>query len=242
LWKTDEEIDEYITVSNQIKKFARYLDVDDGSTDTSSPLSAWLSKRARLIGTAKNKLIALRDLMTGRLDTDHTLFYCGDGTVEEPGSNETMRHIEAVCRLLGSELNYRVDTYTAETTIDEREDLRERVDSGELQGLVAIRCLDEGVDIPSIKTAVILASSSNPRQFIQRRGRVLRPYPGKTQAEIFDMIVIPPQDEAIDINLERNILKPELRRYLEFANLALNSGQVKGLISGLQAKYGLHIL
>lgn len=74
-------------------------------------------------------------------------------------------------RLLGSELGFQVNTYTAETPLEDREALRTQFEQGQLQALVAIRCLDEGVDIPAIRTAVIMASSSNPRQFVQRRGR-----------------------------------------------------------------------
>ena len=117
--------------------------------------------------------------MQQRLHTTHTLFYCGDGKVEEAVSSETMRQVDAVTALLGKELGYRVNTYTANTALVEREMLRQQFESGELQGLVAIRCLDEGVDIPATRTAVILASSHNPRQFIQRRGRVLRPEIGR---------------------------------------------------------------
>lgn len=238
----DEEIDEYISLSNQIKKLGFLLTSKEIDNPSNNALSILLSKRARLIGTAKNKLKELRKLMINRLDTSHTLFYCGDGTVEEEQSQEVLRHFQAVCKLLGSELNYRVHSYTAETTLEEREQLRVRLDSGELQGLVAIRCLDEGVDIPSIKTAVILASSSNPRQFVQRRGRVLRPYPHKKYAEIFDMIVLPPQDSEMDFEIERMLLANEFKRYLEFANLARNRGEAKGLIADYQQKYGLHTI
>jgi DNA phosphorothioation system restriction enzyme len=237
----DEEIDEYIDLSNQIKKLGFILTLKDIDNSSNNALSILLSKRARLIGTAKNKLTELRKLMIKRLDSNHTLFYCGDGTVEEE-SSEVIRHFETVCKLLGSELNYRVHSYTAETTLEEREQLRVRLDSGNLQGLVAIRCLDEGVDIPSIKTAVILASSSNPRQFIQRRGRVLRPYPNKKNAEIFDMIVVPPKESGMDFEIERMLLTNEFKRYLEFADLAENAGAVRGLIADYQQKYGLHTI
>lgn len=238
----DDEIDEYINLSNQIKKLGFVLTLKDIDNPSINALSILLSKRARLIGTAKNKLIELKKLMINRLDTTHTLFYCGDGSVEEEESLEVMRHFEAVCKLLGSNLNYRVHSYTAETTLEEREELRLRLDSGNLQGLVAIRCLDEGVDIPSIKTAVILASSSNPRQFIQRRGRVLRPYLNKKYAEIFDMIVVPPKESGMDIEIERMLLTNEFKRYLEFADLAENHGEVRGLIVDYQQKYGLHTI
>ncbi|MGL5077817.1 MAG: DEAD/DEAH box helicase family protein, partial [Waterburya sp.] len=142
-------------------------------------LTSLLTKRSRLIATAANKLTCLKEIMISRLDTSHTLFYCGDGYLDN-----NVRQIDAVTRLLGQELGYRVNTYTTETSLEERERLRRQFESGELQGLVAIRCLDEGIDMPAIKTAIILASSNNPRQFIQRRGRILRPHPDKQQATL----------------------------------------------------------
>jgi superfamily II DNA or RNA helicase len=129
-----------------------------GDGDDNEALGPLLAQRARLVGAAENKLAALEALMTKRLNTDHTLFYCGDGSVEDEVTQESQRQLEAVTKLLGSELGSRVNTYTAETPLDEREELRQQFETGELQGLVAIRCLDEGVDIPAIQSAVILAS------------------------------------------------------------------------------------
>ena len=99
--------------------------------------------------------------------------------------------------------------------------------------------MDEGDDIPAIKTAVILASSSNPRQFIQRRGRVLRPHPGKERATIFDMIVLPPDLDRSTLEVERNLLRKELRRFVEFADLADNAGEARMKLLDLQKRYGL---
>ncbi|MGK7927882.1 MAG: DNA phosphorothioation system restriction enzyme [Spirulina sp.] len=200
-------------------------------------LTSLLMKRARLIGSAANKLHLLRGLMKTRLETTHTLFYCGDGTVEDAAY--PTRQLEAVTRILGTELGYRVNIYTAETPLAEREKLREQFERGELQGLVSIRCLDEGVDIPAIQNAVILASTSNPRQFIQRRGRILRPHPGKATATLFDAIVIPPDLDRETWEVERNLLRKELIRFVEFANLADNSEEAKATLSILQEKYQL---
>lgn len=209
---------------------------DGADNDT---LTSLLMQRSRLIGAAANKLEALRQLMAKRLETYHTLFYCGDGSVEESLSEESTRQLAAVVRMLGIELGYRVNTYTAETPLAEREDLRRQFETGELQGLVAIRCLDEGVDIPAIQTAVILASSGNPRQFIQRRGRILRPYPGKQRATLFDMIVMPPELDRETWEVERNLLRKELKRFVEFADLADNAGQARAKLLALQKQYGL---
>ena len=95
------------------------------------------------------------------------------------------------------------------------------------------------MDIPAIKTAVILSSSGNPRQFIQRRGRVLRPHPGKERATIFDMIVLPPDLDRETIEVERNLLKKELRRFVEFADLADNAGEARMKLLALQKRYCL---
>ncbi|GAC1492320.1 MAG: hypothetical protein NVS2B14_04980 [Chamaesiphon sp.] len=204
-----------------------------GIEDEQKDLTPLLMQRARLIGAATNKLKALRQLMNSRLQSSHTLFYCGDGSVE------STRQLKAVTKILGTELGYRVSTYTAQTPMEERENLRRQFETGELQGLVAIRCLDEGVDIPAIKNAVILASSSNPRQFIQRRGRILRPFPGKHRATLFDMIVLPPELDRETLDVERNLLRKELRRFVEFADLADNAGEARVKLLDLQKRYGL---
>ena len=204
---------------------------------TNATLTSLLMQRSRLIGAAANKLEALRQLMANRLQTYHTLFYCGDGYVET--ATAYRRQLEAVTRLLGKELGYRVNTYTAETSLEQRAERQRQFERGELQGLVAIRCLDEGVDIPSIQTAVILASTGNPRQFVQRRGRILRPHPGKERATLFDAIVMPPELDRETWEVERNLLRKELKRFIEFADLADNAESARAKLLGLQEKYGL---
>ena len=201
-------------------------------------LKPLLIQRARLIGAAENKLKALRELMINRRDTTHTLFYCSDAA-PDTGRYSNLHQLKEATKILGVEIGYRISTYTADTPLLERETLRHQFESGELQGLVAIRCLDEGVDIPAIKTAVILSSSGNPRQFIQRRGRVLRPHPGKERATIFDMIVLPPELDRKTLEVERNLLKKELRRFVEFADLADNAGEARMKLFNLQKRYGL---
>ena len=80
----------------------------------------------------------------------------------------------------------RITKFTSEESAEERERIKADFAEGKhLQALVAIRCLDEGVNIPSIRTAFILASSTNPKEYIQRRGRVLRKYPGKSPCDNF---------------------------------------------------------
>jgi DNA phosphorothioation system restriction enzyme len=233
---TDRETEEYLKLSRAIARKLLFQSKDRATSHDDLDrleLAPLLMQRARLIGAAANKLTALRDLMRDRLDTSHTLFYCGDG------SSDSTQQLAAVTHLLGNKLGYRVNTYTADTSLLDREHLRHQFESGALQGLVAIRCLDEGIDIPAIRHAVILASSTNPRQFIQRRGRILRPDLGKERATLYDMVVLPPQLDRDTLEIERNLLKKELRRLVEFADLADNAATARTQLLTLQKRYGL---
>ncbi|WP_414527306.1 DNA phosphorothioation system restriction enzyme [Nodularia chucula] len=238
---TEAESLAYLKLTKKIGRALLYRERENsqrGNLEDNEDLKPLLMQRARLIGTAENKLTALRELMETRRESTHTLFYCSDGS-QETGQRSSLRQLKAVAKILGVDLGYRVSTYTAHTSLKERETLRCQFESGELQGLVAIRCLDEGVDIPAIQTAVILSSSGNPRQFTQRRGRVLRPHINKERATIFDMIVLPPDLDRETIEIERNLLKKELRRFVEFADLADNAGEARMKLLNLQKRYGL---
>ena len=232
---THDESERFLALS---KRLATAMQSKPSQQDADYP-SMLLYERARLVASAHNKLGILRKLMQSRLDTTHTLFYCGDGSVETESTSDIQRQVDMVARILGSELHFRIAKYTAEVPLTDRDELKIKIDNGDLQGLVAIRCLDEGIDIPSIRTAFILASSSNPRQFIQRRGRVLRPFPGKTEAEIFDMIVLPPKESLASYESERTLIKKELNRCLQFGDAAINAGVVRGIIADVEAKFRL---
>ncbi|BAT54804.1 putative DNA repair protein rad25 [Nostoc sp. NIES-3756] len=238
---TEAESIAYLKLTKRIGRSLLYKEKNNGESpnfEDNEDLKPLLMQRARLIGAAQNKLKALRQLMATRRETTHTLFYCSDGSLEI-GQRSSLHQLKAVAKILGGELGYKISTYTAQTSLQEREILRRQFENGELQGLVAIRCLDEGVDIPAIQTAVILSSSGNPRQFIQRRGRVLRPHPNKKRAAIYDMIVLPPDLDRETIEVERNLLRKELRRFVEFADLADNAGEARIKLLDLQKRYGL---
>lgn len=127
------------------------------------------------------------------------------------------------------------------TATSERDERRRRFASGELQALVAIRCLDEGIDIPEAQRGFILASTTNPRQFVQRRGRLLRRFPGKQRADLYDFIVVPPQvssDKKI-WETERRLVGRELLRVVELADAAENGPEALGRLLELRRRYHL---
>lgn len=225
---TDEESEEYIALSRAIGKKIGSVsgDIGDADLQDNEQLRQLLFKRARLIGTAENKLARLRSLFQRSSDIHHTLVYCSDGKIGTE-SDATKRQLDAVTEMLGKELGYKVHRFTYEEDQKTRERLLHDFEEGELDALVAIRCLDEGVDVPATETAFILASSSNPRQFVQRRGRILRPHPQKDHATIHDFIVAPPSDVRLGdsesiFNLERRLVQKELERASTFAESAKN--------------------
>jgi superfamily II DNA or RNA helicase len=105
-----------------------------------------------------------------------------------------------------------------------------------------MKCLDEGVDVPSARQAIIMASTGNPKQFIQRRGRVLRkdPASGKTRAVIWDFVVVPklhPDTAGSYFKLERAVLQRQLRRVQEFAADSVNPADTTLVITDIKIAY-----
>lgn len=182
-----------------------------------------LLERARLIGHAQSKLPALKQAVKKYSGARHSLVYAAEDT--HP-IYET-RQIDEIVSLLGDQLEMRVNKYTSETSRDERKIYQEMLRDGRLQALIAMRCLDEGIDIPEARRGFMLASTQNPRQFIQRRGRILRrdDKGGKTHAELYDFLVVPEETPPKDhptFSLERRLVGRELTRSLELASASDN--------------------
>jgi ERCC4-related helicase len=207
-------------------------------------LPIFLIKRARLIGAARNKLVEL-DKLISSMETKpkRALFYCGDGRALEDAQDrdEAARQIESVCALLGRTHDMRIASFTYEEDKNQREQILRMMRRDELDGIVAIRCLDEGIDLPALECGFILASSSNPRQFVQRRGRLLRKADNKEKAVIYDFVVAPPETDPDDenFNTERKMFKSELRRIDEFCATALNRHTASAVVLGLRTRYNL---
>jgi len=105
-----------------------------------------------------------------------------------------------------------------------------------------MKCLDEGVDIPKTRAAIFCSSSGNSRQFIQRRGRILRKATGKNYAYIYDLVVVPPRYRGVDdIKSDQTILKSELQRVIEFSDMAINKYESLQKLEEICNNYGLDI-
>lgn len=171
---SETELEEYLDLTAKIRKNVH--PDKRGKVVLSEYAKMLLIKRARLVSGAVEKIDVLRGLMQDYKDDNHMLVYCGATTMHDVDYKEgkahadDIRQIDLVADLLGNELGMRVSKFTSEEDAAERERIKADFDEGEhLQAVVAIRCLDEGVNIPSIKTAFILASSTNPKEYVQRR-------------------------------------------------------------------------
>lgn len=233
----EDESEKYYEIT---RKLVKMLPADGNlKDDGNESLQALLIERARILSRARNKLVKLRELMSKEADSKYNIVYCGDSSVDGE------KQIDSVVKILGEELDMKVHTFTSREDTEQRKRLLERFESGELQVLVAIKCLDEGVDVPATQKVYILSSSTNPREFIQRRGRVLRNHPTKKYSYIHDFIVIPRPLDEVDLiepglfNIERNMIKRELARFSEFADLAINGPQAHEVLNELKHAYNL---
>jgi superfamily II DNA or RNA helicase len=235
----DAENELYVGLTAQIaQRLAAGESMDD---DPSSPIGYLLRRRAAVLGHANGKLADLRADLEARREAWFQLVYCAEGSQPaEPGEPSGPTQISQVMDLIGNDLHLAAHSYVAETPRAERQVLLRRFGTGDdLRVLVAMRCLDEGVDIPDARVADLLASSSNPRQFIQRRGRILRRAPGKDKAEIIDYLAVPQAGTPLNFDVERSLLTRELERANEFGKLAENYEATLALLRPLKEKYQL---
>jgi superfamily II DNA or RNA helicase len=239
-----DELSDYLSITGQL---AKAIHKKNGKVVLTERAKQLLIKRSRVVAGAKGKLPELQRQIAPHIDDKHILVYCGATTVrDEDDADFSKRQIDLVADLLGNTLNMRVGRFTSQESAQERAQIREAFAEGNaLQVLVAIKCLDEGVNIPSIKTAFILASSTNPKEYIQRRGRVLRKFPGKEFAVIYDFITLPfpvntiaTQNSTI-IDSTKGLIKRELIRMMDFADIAENPSSTFDLVYDL--KHGFNI-
>ena len=188
-----------------------------------------LRSRLRVIAMAESKLAKLDSFLQEHDHLGHFVVYCGDGKMYEDNSEK--RHIQIVQELL-REHGYSCAQFTAQETMNERMKLISAFDAGIFSALAAIRCLDEGINIPSIESAMILASNDDYREFVQRRGRILRKHSNKDHADIYDLVVLPSPNTP-------GIAAIELRRYAEYAKLASNWPQLEPELNRLMRTYGI---
>ena len=216
-----EEMDVYNNLTRKIAE--KYANKDRHQTDEEDNNNPEI-KRANLIANAENKLDILQEILNSITNMKQTLIYCTSNPSPaipfgSPTQLDKVENVLVKNNIVSTSITFRNPT-------KDRSMILQKLAVGHYDCITAVRCLDEGVDIPSVETAIIMASSGNPKQYIQRRGRVLRQSKktGKEKAIIYDILVKPPlPDEDSDISKrERKLVAKELLRHKEFASIALN--------------------
>ena len=248
VYLTEDELQEYEQKSYEMSKCL--IKGKDGKYKLNRHGEILAMERARIVAGASNKLDALREKIQPYKRDNNILVYCGATNVIDEKSDYSstdeadIRQIEAVTRILGNECHMEVAKFTSQENMETRTIIKEQFQRGDrLQAIVAIKCLDEGVNIPGIRTAFILASTTNPKEYIQRRGRVLRKADNKPFAEIYDFVTLPRELDSVsaltaeqaqrDLSLVRN----ELARIREFGRLSMNSMEANSLIWDIKEAY-----
>lgn len=234
----DSEMNEYLRISLQLAKF--YNSDSDSFPMSDDILKRLLLKRKRIVHKAKNKEEIFREIVMNRYsekgNLKYTLVYVPEGAKPDDNTSDMFDMSETVVN--DDYTDSLIDTYTqivqevSKTTtvkkftsdVKGRSEILNKYAKGEIEVLTSMKCLDEGVDVPRSEMAIFCASTGNPRQFIQRRGRILRKHPDKHMAIIHDLVVAPEISRGQEnYNMERSLLKGELKRVRDFAVLSENA-------------------
>lgn len=238
---TDSEMDEYENISVQLRKF---IDSDTGKYKPEA--EKLLLKRKRIIHKAENKKVAISNLLEDlkqKRKLDYTFVFVPEGY--EPNyserdsydiDQEDVHIIDEYAQMFKNQ-GYSYHKYIS--GLDDALNILKSFANGDIQILLSMKCLDEGVDIPRAEHAIFCSSTGNPRQFVQRRGRVLRKSKGKDKAKIWDLIVTPPNVMNDSSGIERSIFLNEVKRIVNFAALADNQidilyGELKNYCEALR--------
>ena len=231
----DQEMDKYIELSTKISKLTHMTD----DTDVMEQLERLLMKRADIMKNASAKMPAFEALIRRMGHVDKTLVFTSpqqiDDVVRMLAANRVCAH-----PFTQKQGTRKLRKYGGES---EREHLIREFKAGGYQALVAITCLDEGIDIPAAERAILLSSSTNPREYVQRIGRVIRYHKSKDVALIVDFVVEPDWsriDDPITLEFERHAFEKELNRVRGMAENSDNGISVTLDISRkLEMLYGV---
>jgi len=254
---TDEEMANYVELSEKISKYFNY---NSGEFDKKDDiLMGLLLARKRIIHKAANKLDAFKKIIEERYEKNgnlkYSLIYVPEGNkpdyfpeadlfdkADQVADDAVSDHLIDIY----TEAVMRVDKYiTVRKFVSgqkDRDEILSEFAKGKLQVLTSMKCLDEGVDVPRSELAIFCASTGNPRQFIQRRGRVLRKHPDKYMAEIHDLVVAPEvSSTSASYKMEQSLLKGELLRVKNFSMLSENPSYSQMELKAVMEHYGLNM-
>lgn len=230
----DKEIDDYIEITQKISRSSHFKSHDEQSA---SLLDNYLYKRANIIKSAENKITALTSIIDEMDEVKDLIIFTSYELIDDVVRLLNRKGI-ITRKFTQNEKTIKSAKYGGKS---EREYIIEQFKKGLYQVLVAMKCLDEGIDIPTASTAILMSSSTNPREYVQRIGRVIRQDKNKTRATIYDLIVeIDTHDFDDDVkNIERKIFNKELDRAIDVSKNSINNASVLKLLTDKRrSKYG----
>ena len=225
-----EETAEYKNITQQMLRLASKIEADPEAEERYERL---LEQRANIIKNADEKyniLDKLLDELNAKGRIENLIIFVSPQQINNVMETLVQKKI-IFHKLTESEGTCREKKYDG---LSEREFIIKRFKSGDYQVLVAIKCLDEGIDIPSADTGILMASSTNPREYVQRIGRIVRQGANKTFAHLYDMCVgkVDTLDDD-EQKLENKIKQKEIIRLTEIANNAINVTDATEIIMSL---------
>ena len=217
------ELENYRNLTNKINKM-RFMEDD---YDVRRQLTILRNQRASITKKADSKIESFRKLITDLpKPIKQCIIYCADKFQLQQVA-EILHELRIdTQQITGEESTFKSDKWNG---MNEREFILNNFANGKLGVLLAIRCLDEGVDVPSAEIGIILASTGNPKEFIQRRGRLMRFFKNKTKATIYDFCVLPMEKD--DPIKDLALVKVELNRIGEFAEDAINRDEILKVVN-----------
>lgn len=223
---TEDEMEAYEEISEKISRLSTYIENYGADSEEKKSLEQMLKQRHRIIERAENKKELFLDTMIEQVNKykDKTIIFCPDGLDENGNDLLTQYKTELWKRLSENKKIIVMNEYVQGT----KKEIIEKFTNGSIDMLFAKQRLNEGIDIPAAKRAFFIASSTSEREFIQRRGRVLRKSQGKTLAEIFDFIVVPPSRNYLNAS---KIVASELKRAMDFVKTADNYSAVEKILN-----------
>lgn len=227
VYLSTEEQDVYEELSSRITKIILKQQGSGLNQQDRENLTRYCGQRSRLLGSAQDKLEKLSELTAhiSNEEKSHTLFYAGEGRPYGETLEEDIKVVDQVSKVLNRN-GWKTSQFTGDVSRNERKFLMSAFKDKAIDALVAMKVLDEGIDVPACKTAYILASTKNPRQYVQRRGRILRKSKNKHISTIFDFVVLPTNESSASKKLKLS----EAERINDFALLAVNKLEIEQLI------------
>jgi superfamily II DNA or RNA helicase len=219
-----EELEKYEMFTKRIIQKMALKKKDPYNKVIDSEIQRLAEKRANIIKDCRAKIDVLASIIDKIKDERSLIFV-------------SPRQRPEVIAIVKPKIRYHQYTFSEKTDI--RAEVLENFKKGTIKCIIAIKCLDEGLDVPWANVGVIMSSSGNPREFIQRRGRLLRKAPSKKYAEIYDFFVTPPRESIESSEMYKNQIFKELSRIAEFSKSAKNELELSKQLKDIKTKLGI---